>query len=139
MKTRKILFGIAAILGLFALSSFTMKKAEMHKFFQRTPETRASVVTEIMKNKLSLDDTQFNRAYQINLKYARLSDPYLKDENSASENKDKLMEINKERKEELKAILTPEQIKQAESIRKQWISRLEKILAQLKENDHSNN
>lgn len=139
MKTRKILFGtLAIVLGMVILSSFTMNKADLHKLFQRKPETRANVITEIMRNKLAMDDDQFDRAYQINLKYARLSEPYLKDENSASENKDKLVEINQERKKELQAILTPEQLKLAETIRKQWISRLETLLEQLKDNDLSN-
>lgn len=138
MKARRFLFGVVAIVGVIALSSFTMNKADLHKLFQRKPETRANVITEIMRNKLAMDDDQFDRAYQINLKYARLSEPYLNDENSASENKDKLVEINQERKKELQAILTPEQLKQAEAIRKQWISRLEKLLKQLKDNDLSN-
>jgi hypothetical protein len=139
MKTRKILFGtVAIVLGMVILSSFTMNKADLHKLFQRKPETRANVITEIMRNKLAMDDDQFDRAYQINLKYARLSEPYLKDKNSASENKDKLVEINQERKKELQAILTPEQLKLAETIRKQWISRLETLLEQLKDNDLSN-
>jgi len=136
MKTKKKLVGAGAlILGIVILSSFTMGRADFHKFFQRSPEKRANVITEVMKNKLSLSNEQSEKAYEINLKYAKLSQPFIKNEDSLSENKDKLMEINIERKEELKAILTPEQLKQADSIRKQWISRLEKILAQLKEND----
>lgn len=138
MKTRKILFSIVTVIGVIGLTSFTLRKADLHKFFQRTPEARANMITEIMKSKLSLTDDQFEKAYQINLKYAQLSQSYLESENSMTENKDKLVGINQDRKKELRAILTPEQLKQAEVIRKQWISRLETVLKQLKENDLSN-
>ncbi len=139
MKTKKILFGMAALmLVILALSSFTKDRSDFQKFFQRSPEMRANVVSEIMKNKLSLNNKQFDKVYQVNLKYAKLSQPYLQEENSGLENKDKLIEINNNRREELKAILTPEQLKQASSIRKQWIKRLEIVLEQLKQNDISN-
>lgn len=139
MKTKNKIFGALMIaLGIIILNSFTIDRADQHKLFQLKPETRANLVTQIMRNKLAMNDNQFDKAYQINLKYAKLSQPYLKDENSLFENKEKLMEINTKRKEELKAILSPEQIEQAESIRKQWIDRLETVLEQLKQNSISN-
>jgi len=82
-----------------------------------------------------MDKVQAEKALQINLKYAKLSQPYLKKDGVTTENTDELLDLNQKRSEELKAILTPEQIKKAKDIREKRINQLEIILTHLKENN----
>jgi hypothetical protein len=135
MKIGNIILATIFLITGAVFSSFSLNREQLQRFFQRSPETRANMITGVMKSKLDLTDDQFEKAYLVNLKYAKLSDPYLSSEDSARKNREKLVGINKQRKEELKAILTPEQIEKAESIRKQWIDRLETILNQLRDDE----
>lgn len=139
MKTKRILHIAIALVTLTSLSSFLPdKNTDWQKFFQRSPETRANMITMVMKNSLDLSEEQVEKAYRINLKYAQLNQPYLKNKDNLHEVSDKIEELNNNRKDELKNILTPAQIKKAEDIRLQWIRRLEIILNRLKENDFTN-
>ncbi len=139
MKTGRILHIAIALVTLTSLSSFLPdKNTDWQKFFQRSPETRANMITMVMKNSLDLSEEQVEKAYRINLKYAQLNQPYLKNKDNLHEVSDKIEELNNNRKDELKNILTPAQMKKAEDIRLQWIRRLEIILNRLKENDFTN-
>lgn len=136
MKTKSIFIGTVALLSVILLSSFMQGgQYNLRGVFRKNPEARAQVVTMVMKNRLNMDDEQADKAFQVNLKYAKLSQPYLKREDAATENTGELLALNQNRSVELKAILTPEQVKQVEGLRKKWINRLETILAHLKEND----
>jgi hypothetical protein len=89
----------------------------------------------VLKNRLDMDEAQAEQALQINVKYAELIQPYLKGKDAITENIDELLALNQKRVTELKTILTPEQIQKVENFRKEWINRLETILANLKESD----
>ncbi len=136
MQTRNIFIGTAALLVIITLSSFAPgRQASLRDMFRNSPETRAHVVTMVLKNRLDMDETQAEQALQINVKYAELIQPYLKGKDAITENIDELLALNQKRVTELKTILTPEQIQKVENFRKEWINRLETILAHLKEND----
>jgi hypothetical protein len=136
MKTRNIFIGTIALLSAILLSSFIQGgQYDLRGVFRKSPEARAQMVTTVMKNKLDMDDKQADKAFQVNLKYAKLGQPYLKVEAEPMENTAELLALNQKRSAELKTILTPEQIQQVETIRKEWIDRMETILAHLKEND----
>ncbi|MBG0780860.1 MAG: hypothetical protein H0S84_01180 [Bacteroidales bacterium] len=136
MKIKNIFIGTAALLVIITFSSFAQDRQDgFRELFRKSPETRAQVVTMIMKNRLDMDEAQAEKSLQINLKYAKLSQPYLKVDGGAMENTAELVTLNQKRSIELKAILTPEQIKKTEDIRAKWINRLETILAHLKENN----
>ena len=136
MKTKSIFVGTVALLSVILLSSFMQGgQYNLRGVFRKNPEARAQVVTTVMKNRLNMDDEQADKAFQVNLKYAKLSQPYLKGEDAATENTGELLALNQKRSVELKVILTPEQVKLVEGLRKEWINRLETILAHLKEND----
>jgi hypothetical protein len=137
--SRSIFWSFAVLLAAVTLSSFVpAQQAEFRKFLHRSPETRANIITTVMENRLALDEDQVEKAYQINLKYAKMIQPYLQSEEVAQENMEVLTGLNKKRKEELMSLLTPEQTRQVEVIRKKWISRLETILSCLKENEVTN-
>ena len=134
MKTKSIFIGTVALLSVILLSSFMQGgQYNLRGVFRKNPEARAQVVTMVMKNRLNMDDEQADKAFQVNLKYAKLSQPYLKGEDAATENTGELLALNQKRSVELKVILTPEQVKLVEGLRKEWINRLETILAHLKE------
>ncbi len=136
MKTKNIFIGTAALLVMITLSSFAQGRQDgFRELFRKSPETRAQVITMVMKNKLDMEEVQAERALQVNLKYAKLSQSYLKVEGVVMENTDELLTLNQKRSAELKAILTPEQIKKTEDIRAKLIIRLETIMAHLKENN----
>jgi|GEM_PF-1412415 len=138
MKTKSVIL-TAALLTVLTLSSFVPgAEGRFRRFLERSPETRANFVTAIMKNRLSLDEAQAEKAYQINLKYAKMSQPYMEKEEISPKTRDELILLNMKRKEELITLLTPEQKDEVEVIRKKWIGRLEIILARLKENDKAN-
>jgi len=140
MKTRNILWGILAMFVLLGLSSFLPgTQAGICKAFQRSPETRANAITSVMEGRLGLDEAQVEKAYQINLKYAKKLQPFWAGTNHLPEISDEMAEINADRKKELLAILTPEQREQADQIRRKWLIRLESTLERLKENDFINN
>lgn len=139
MKTRNMLLITVVLLGTIALSSFILEpQAGFHKFISQKPETRAERITTVLKNKLSLNDVQTEKAYAINLRYAQLNQPYLKEANDDFQISQEMIDLNTHRRDELKAILTPEQVEKAEQIRQKMITRLELLLAQLKENDSNN-
>ena len=136
---RKKLTGTAALLILIVFSSLAFAPGRQDGFrelFRRSPETRAHVVTMVMENRLDMDEAQAEKALQINVKYAKLSQPYLKEDGVTMENTGELLTLNQKRSDELKAILTPEQLKKAEEIREKWIHQLETILTHLKENNY---
>jgi len=134
MKTKSIFIGTVALLSVILLSSFMQGgQYNLRGVFRKNPEARAQVVTMVMKNRLNMDEAQAEKALQVNLKYAKLSQPYLKGEDAATENTGELLALNQKRSVELKVILTPEQVKLVEGLRKEWINRLETILAHLKE------
>lgn len=136
MQTRNIFIGTAALLVIITLSSFApARQASLRDMFRNSPETRAHVVTMVLKNRLDMDEAQAEQALQVNVKYAELIQPYLKGKDAITENSDELLALNQKRVTELKTILTPEQIQKVENFRKEWINRLETILAHLKESD----
>ncbi len=138
MRIKNLLTVTAALLILIMFSSFAFAPGRQDGFrelFRRSPETRAQVVTMVMENRLDMDKAQAEKSLQINLKYAKLSQPYLKKDGVTMENTGELLAINQKRSDELKAILTLEQIKKAEDIQEKWINRLETILVHLKENN----
>jgi hypothetical protein len=136
MKTRNILIIGVLLLVVVTLSSFVAGgKPALRELWAQNPEARANAVTSFMRNRLSMDDAQFDKAYQVNLKYARMVQPYLKNEQSIRENKEALKGINRQRNAELKTILTPEQVEKAKEIKKQMIAQFEMVLEEMKSND----
>ncbi|RKD92045.1 hypothetical protein [Mangrovibacterium diazotrophicum] len=135
MKTKHFFTGMLALLAIVVLSSFMAAKGlDPQRFFQRSPETRANVITTVMKNRLDLDDDQAEKAYAINLRYAQLNQKFIEN-NPDLEIQPEMVALNKQRKDELKALLTPEQEEKAEALRDKLINRLEFVLKQLKENN----
>jgi len=137
MKSRNNLLVILAVIATIGLSSFLPgPKEELRKVLERSPETRANTITTLMKNRLDLNEKQVEEAYRINLRYAQKLQPIVEKGDKQSWPSEIAQTLNKERKEELWAVLTPAQQKKVDQIRKQWITRLEYTLERLKEEDN---
>lgn len=139
MQRRTLLASLIALLGVVVLSSFvTMQQGSFRETLRHNPEARANCITTIMKDKLSLNSAQFDKAYQINLKYSRLMQSYLKNTQRTPEMKNQMLALNQQRQKELRGVLTTEQLKRANEIRQQWINRLQTIVNRMKANQFSN-
>jgi Spy/CpxP family protein refolding chaperone len=75
-----------------------------------TPEERAKRQTERMKEQLSLTAAQEPKVSAINLKYAKKMEDVRKMTDTAAQRKS-VMNLNKQKEAEFKAVLTPEQMK----------------------------
>ncbi len=93
-----------------------------------------------MKNRLALDDTQFDKAYKINLKYAQLNQKYIDKLDGFARITEftahpELKTQQKRRRQELNEILNKEQKLKIKDLRENMIHRLETLISTLKEND----
>lgn len=94
-------------------------KASSHHQMKISTDEHAKATTDEMKNKLSLNDSQYQKVYDINLKYAKQNKELAA--NSGNEkSKEKTMKSQREEKEkELKKVLTSEQYKKYEGMEKE--------------------
>lgn len=140
MKLNKTSLSILSLLTVMVFSAFIPdKEGSGRTFLKNNPELRANLITTFMKNRLDLDKSQFDKAYQINLKYAHINQPQLEKMDPEVIGTDfqvdpQLKGQYQKRVEELKALLTSEQLKKWEEMRESMIHRLEKVLTALKEN-----
>ena len=110
MKTS--MFAMMIVLGsLLSTVSYGQRQAP-------DPETRAKKMTEKMKTELSLTDDQYNKMYDINLKYAGKMQDLRKQEGDRQAKMTEMKEINKSRKEEYKAVLSEEQMTKLKEMQK---------------------
>ncbi len=93
-----------------------------------SPEQKAKYDTKKMKKKLSLNEAQTKQFHKVALKYGKLSEKVMesipKDQFPPSEEtrtsmRAQMMEINKDKNTELKAILTSEQFENYQKLQKE--------------------
>ncbi len=107
MKTIKFK---SAVVMMFVLSCLLVSTQLFAQEKQRkTPEERASMLTDKMKKDLNLTDDQYKSVYDINLKYAKQNEEAFKNAQSKDE-KIKIIKASEEAKDqELKGVLTDDQ------------------------------
>ncbi len=105
------------VLTLFVISV----SAIAQKRDQRTPEQRANFVSERMVKKLGITPEQKTKVHDLVLKKAT-SVKAITTENQAdkAQMQAKLKTVNNEFEAELKTILTPEQLTQWTTMKKEW-------------------
>ncbi len=96
---------LISILAFIALIS-TQLNAQKAK---ESPEQRAAKQTEWMKQELSLSDQQLPKVAAINLKFVNIATEIRNSNLDEAQTKAKLKEVNRQRLQELKQVLTPEQ------------------------------
>ncbi len=139
MKTTRTLHHMLAATMIVGCSFLSMSqaKAQSAQATQvpeyKTPEEQAKKLTDKMKSELTLTDTQYQPVYDINLKYANKGQDLMK----STEDKKAKMEAMKstmaDKDNELKAVLTPDQYKKYEGMKKEMKSKAEKACCQDKD------
>lgn len=105
---------ISMVLGFWVLSVATLAIAQMEALKNSTPEERATLQTDWMKNNLSLDAKATDAVSAINLKYAKETQA-LMDSGGPKLGKMITFRRNSDAKDaELRALLTPQQYSQYE-------------------------
>jgi hypothetical protein len=104
---------------MLALSFVIMQASAQKDSTAYSPETRAKSITDKMKTELTLSDDQYNKVYDINLKYAQKNTEALKEEGTRLAKLKTMKADNAEKSKELKAVLTEEQFEKYKSMRKE--------------------
>jgi periplasmic protein CpxP/Spy len=115
MKTTKLITALIFILAILTISvsSFAQDKDSKPK---KTPEERATLITDKMKSSLNLTDDQYTKIYALNLQRIK-ERRALKEEKSKTDS-----DIKKKRSEymtSLKSILTDEQYQTLKKMREE--------------------
>jgi Spy/CpxP family protein refolding chaperone len=100
---------LLVLFSIFLLASTSLAQPGYGSFQNSSPEERAKIQTDQMREKLNFTDEQDSSIYEINLKYARKIQELMKGEQERDEIRSKMGELMKEKDEELKGILTEEQ------------------------------
>lgn len=96
------------IAGLLCVGAFAQNDPSSSK--TSTPEQRAERITNWMNKKLTLTADQKSKIYDVNLKYAKLNqETRTNDADNRKAMHQELKASEKEREDEFKTILTPEQ------------------------------
>lgn len=108
MKNAKLF--ITLLLCLVGLSNTSLAQEKLDEFMtQTTPEERAEMQTEYMKESLSLTEQQVPKINEINLKYARKMQDAYASETRKFQRLKKLKRVSEEKDVELKKVLDSNQ------------------------------
>ena len=110
MRTR--LMTLVGALSLCLLLSAAASAQQLAELKKTTPEQRASLLTDMMKARLQLKESQVSKVHDINLKYAKKMQPILEGSDRPFKEVWELKEVNHGKEAELKKVLTPDQFKQ---------------------------
>jgi len=99
-------------------------KDSIQNLLNATPEQRAQMQNDRMKEKLALNDDQYKKVSALNLLYAQKMDPVIHSDDSRFSKYRKIKPLLKEKDEKLKTILTKDQYKQYESFKKEMMDKV---------------
>ncbi len=96
---------------VFAMMLFACMLFATQGFAQgmRSPEERAKMTTDRMKESLSLDETQTKSVYDINLKYAKKNEEIFKGDGDRAAKMKEIGDLQEAKDKEFKAVLTDKQ------------------------------
>lgn len=87
---------------------------------QPDPAARAKKISEKMKTELSLSEDQYKKVYDINLAYTqKITDLRNKTSEDRKEKMNSFRELGKNRNEELKAVLSADQMSKYQDMQKE--------------------
>lgn len=87
-------------------------------------EQRTKKQTELMDQKLNLDDTQESAVADINLKFAKRVDEVFAADESKKEKAKKMKKINDEKEAALEPVLTPEQFAKYVELKDEFVEKI---------------
>lgn len=100
---------------------------------QHTPEERAKALTDEMKSKLTLNDSQYQKVYDINLKYAKQNESIVKGTGDKKAKDELIKKQLDAKKQEMKGVLSADQYKKYESMREEVKSDLKDAKKEVKD------
>jgi protein CpxP len=110
------------VVSLFCIGAIAQNDPSAAK--SSTPEQRAERITNWMNKKLTLTADQKAKVYDINLKYAKLNqETRTNDADNKKAMRQELKASEKEREDEFKAILTPDQFKSFQAAKQGLLER----------------
>ena len=112
--------GIIALLFITGISASAQQKMQ-----PKTPEERAVMITNKMKTNLSLSDGQYAKVKAVNLDFATKFDEIRKSENK-KDIVNKMRNLDSQRMQSLKAVLTSEQYTKYETQKNEARERMRK-------------
>ncbi|HEX2846085.1 MAG TPA: hypothetical protein VHN59_06025 [Chitinophagaceae bacterium] len=112
---------------MLALSFVIMQASAQKDSTAYSPEARAKNITDKMKTELTLSDDQYNKVYDINLKYAQKNTEALKEEGTRLAKLKAVKAENEEKNKELKGVLTEEQFEKYKGMRKEMKSGMKQV------------
>lgn len=104
----------------------TVPADSLKKLKGASPEQRAKVQTDLMRDKLQLTASQVQQVSALNLEYARKMEPIIRSDDSRFSKYRKAKPLLEEKENRLKSILTDEQYKKYEDIKKQLMDQARK-------------
>jgi len=108
---------------IICLSMFVMSLSAQD-IKTKTPEERAKMQTEMMKQKLVLTTVQTSKVQDVNLKYALKFEPIIKGKDSKFKKMKQAMDLQKAKDTELKSIFTTTQYKQYKDLQSEMKDKL---------------
>ncbi len=118
--------------GIIALLLFTgIAAAAQQKMQSRTPEEKAVVITNKMKVDLKLSDDQYAKVQAVNLDFTKKVDEIRKSENK-KDIVNKMRNLDSQRMQSFKTILTPEQYTRYETQKNAAKERMRKNIEERK-------
>jgi len=118
----KISFLIIAA-GILFITSINAQSVNRDSLKNATPEQRAQIQSNMMKNKLALTDDQYRQVSDINLKYARKMDNLKQNGGGKFSKTRKAKSILSDKDDELQKVLTKEQFEKYETFKKEMMNK----------------
>ena len=127
MKSKILL--LALILITFAFQGSAQTDSQPPSGFSdslkaSTPEQRAKMQSDKMKEKLVLTDDQYKQVSDLNLVYAKKMDPILHSDEGRFKKYRQAKTLMDEKDKKLKGILTSDQYKQYEDLKKEMMDKM---------------
>src|SRR5690606_27881288 len=84
-----------------------------------TPEERARMNADQLKTAVNLSDSQYEQVYALNLKYAQKMQDLRKQSGDREEKRDQFRKMRQEQQQEMRSILTNDQLEAYRNYQKQ--------------------
>ena len=111
------------VAGILSITSINAQSVNRDSLKNATPEQRAQMQSDMMKNKLVLTDEQYKQVSDINLKYARKMDDLKQNGGGKFSKARKAKSIMSDKDDELQKVFTKEQFEKYETLKKEMMDK----------------
>lgn len=111
------------VAGILSITSINAQSVNRDSLKNATPEQRAQMQSDMMKNKLALTDEQYKQVSDINLKYARKMDDLKQNGGGKFSKARKAKSIMSDKDDELQKVFTKEQFEKYETLKKEMMDK----------------